>query len=131
MSGRQLCSKLREFCIVARSIKINGYVTSGFKLEQFNDAFARYLDNAKHPSDDDYSHTEELYSPDTPSSEPTNLLHNKINDIGVGLSNFDGVRNDTQPTFNLLILNESMLSGCENGVIEEKKGSGACREEWL
>ena len=131
MSGRQLCSKLKEFDIVARSIKINGCVTSGFKLEQFNDAFARYLDNAKQSSDDDYTNAEQLYSPDTPSAEPTNLLHNKINDIGVGLSNFDGVGNDGQPTSNLLNLNESRLVGCENGVSGENKGSGACREEWL
>ena len=131
ISGRQLCSKLKEFDIVARSIKINGYVTSGFKFEQFNDAFARYLDNVKQSSDNDYGHAEQLYSPDTASAEPTNLLHNKINDIRVGFSNFDEARNDAQPTSNLLNLNEGRLVGCENGVSGENKGSGACREEWL
>ena len=131
MSGRQLCSKLREFDIVVRSIKINGYVTSGFKLDQFNDAFARYLDSSRRSSDNDYSHKEQLYSPDTPSAEPTNLLHNKINDIRVSLGNFDGVRNDAQPTSNLLNLNEGSLVGCENWVSGENKGSGAYREEWL
>ena len=124
MSGRQLCSKLKEFDIVTRSVKINGYNTSGFKFEQFNDAFARYLDN-------DYNHTEQLYPSDTSSAEPTNLLHNKINEIRVVFRNFDEVRNDAQPTSNLLNLNESRLVGCENGVSGENKGGGACREEWL
>lgn len=131
LSGRQLCSKLREFDIVACSIKTNGRVTSGFKLEQFNDAFARYLDNGKQPADDVFFSSEELSSPHSPSAEPTNLLHNKINEIGVGLSNFDGIGNERQPTSKLLNLNESRLVGCGNGVSGENKGSEAYREEWL
>jgi len=131
MSGRQLCCKLREFDVIARSIKINGRVTSGFKLEHFSDAFARYLDNGKQPADDVFFSSEELSSPHSPSVEPTSLLPNKINEIGVGLSNFDRGGNVVQPTSNLLNLNESRLVGCGNGVSEENKGSGACREEWL
>lgn len=44
LSPRQLSSKLKDYGIASKTIRINGYETAkGFECEQFNDAFERYL----------------------------------------------------------------------------------------
>ncbi len=44
LSPRQLSTKLKDYGITSKTIRINGYETAkGFEYEQFNDAFERYL----------------------------------------------------------------------------------------
>jgi len=44
LSPRQLSNKLKDYGIASKTIRINSYETAkGFEVEQFNDAFARYL----------------------------------------------------------------------------------------
>ena len=131
MSARQLGAKLREFDIIARSIKANYRVTSGFLREQFNDAFARYLDGDKSPSNVDHSPSETPLSSDTPFVEPNTLQHNKNRGLGVGFSNFEEFGKNGQTTSNLLNLNDCSPVGSGNGVAAENKTTGAFREVHL
>lgn len=43
MTPRQLGKKLREYGIESQSLKIAYDTSKGYKVEQFEDAFARYL----------------------------------------------------------------------------------------
>ena len=43
LSSRQLSKQLSEYGIASKSMRIEGVVSRGFELQQFSDAFARYL----------------------------------------------------------------------------------------
>lgn len=101
MTLRQLGKKLAEFGIRSQPVKIDYTTTKGYKVEQFADAFERYLS-----------------SPATPVPSVTRLQPN----TGAGLQVTEGqLRN---PEKNASVTSKALLDGEGNQVTDEKGVSG-------
>jgi putative DNA primase/helicase len=88
MSVRQLSNRLKEFDVFPQSVKIKGKNNKGFRAEQFEDAFMRYLTVAS-----------DTVSSDIPLSSVTQLQSNKSNQLGVteGYTSGNIVRSQLPP----------------------------------
>ncbi|WP_425219762.1 DUF3631 domain-containing protein [Ralstonia solanacearum] len=104
MTPRQLGKKLREYGIESQPVKIAYETSKGYKVEQFADAFARYLS----------------LSPATPLSLVTQLQPNA--DAGLRVTD-DRLRNQSEKP--LVTQKSNSHAGCnrvtkKNGVTEER-----------
>jgi len=79
ITKRQLTSKLRDFGIFAKPIRISGCVQKGFERAQFEDAWRRYLRREPERGEP----VDAVFPRETPHPSVTRLQSNEFSVLGV------------------------------------------------